>query len=70
MLRFFIVLSISILMIVSCGQKQMKSGIDKANFDTSVKPQEDFYQYVNGTWLKNNEIPGSFCNYIHVVIQT
>jgi len=57
MLHFFIVLSISILMIVSCGQKQLESGIDKANFDTSVKPQEDFYQYVNGTWLKNNEIP-------------
>lgn len=63
MLRFLIVLSISILMIVGCGQKQMKSGIDKANFDTSVKPQEDFYRYVNGTWLKTFEIPADKSNY-------
>jgi len=27
------------------------------NFDLSVKPQDDFYHYVNGTWLKNNPIP-------------
>jgi putative endopeptidase len=63
MLRFLIVLSFSILMIISCGQKQMKSGIDKANFDTSVKPQDDFYQYVNGTWLKTFEIPADKSNY-------
>ncbi len=31
--------------------------INIANFDKSVKPQDDFYHYVNGTWLKNNPIP-------------
>ncbi|WP_414717331.1 M13 family metallopeptidase [Telluribacter sp.] len=31
--------------------------IDKANMDLSVKPGDDFYQYANGTWLKNNAIP-------------
>ena len=25
--------------------------------DTSVKPQDDFYNYVNGSWMKNNTIP-------------
>ncbi|WP_247236542.1 M13 family metallopeptidase [Telluribacter sp. SYSU D00476] len=25
--------------------------------DLSVKPGDDFYQYANGTWLKNNAIP-------------
>ena len=57
MLRLLIVLLISIFVVFSCNQKQLESGIDKTNFDTSVKPQDDFYQYVNGTWLKNNEIP-------------
>jgi putative endopeptidase len=33
--------------------------IDIANFDQSVRPQDDFYQYVNGTWLKNNPIPAT-----------
>ncbi|TAE15035.1 MAG: M13 family peptidase [Bacteroidetes bacterium] len=34
-------------------------GIDKKNMDLSVKPQDDFYRYVNGSWLKNTEIPAS-----------
>ncbi|HSY77239.1 MAG TPA: M13 family metallopeptidase [Bacteroidia bacterium] len=28
-------------------------------FDTTVKPQDNFYKYVNGNWLKNNPIPAS-----------
>lgn len=31
--------------------------INFANFDTTVKPQQDFYHYVNGNWMKNNPIP-------------
>jgi len=63
MLRNFVVLLISLLMIISCSQKQMQSGIDKANFDTTVKPQDDFYRYVNGAWLKNTEIPAEWSSY-------
>ena len=33
------------------------SGIDMTAVDKSVRPQDDFFQYVNGTWLKNTEIP-------------
>ena len=32
-------------------------GIDKSAQDPSVRPQDDFYQFVNGTWLKNTPIP-------------
>lgn len=39
-------------------QQALTSGIDFANFDKSVRPQDDFYAYVNGTWIKNTEIPG------------
>ncbi len=35
----------------------LTSGIDFANFDKSVRPQDDFYSYVNGTWLKETVIP-------------
>jgi len=33
------------------------SGIDLSNIDASVRPQDDLYQHVNGTWLKSTEIP-------------
>jgi len=36
----------------------LASGIDKANMDLSVRPQDNFYRYVNGDWLNKNEIPG------------
>ncbi|NQY07869.1 MAG: M13 family peptidase, partial [Flavobacteriaceae bacterium] len=32
-------------------------GIDLSLMDKSVSPNEDFFKYVNGTWLQNNEIP-------------
>jgi putative endopeptidase len=35
----------------------LRSGIEQASFDRSVRPQDDFYRYVNGTWLKTTQIP-------------
>lgn len=34
-----------------------KNAIHLKYFDTSVRPQDDFYQFVNGTWMKTTEIP-------------
>jgi putative endopeptidase len=33
------------------------SGIIKANFDPTVKPQDDLFRHVNGKWLADAEIP-------------
>lgn len=33
------------------------SGIDFNNIDWSVHPEDDFYSFVNGKWLKNTVIP-------------
>ena len=35
------------------------AGVDLVNFDTTVSPGQDFFQYVNGGWLKNNPVPAS-----------
>ncbi|WP_205746787.1 M13 family metallopeptidase [Duganella callida] len=34
------------------------SGIETPNMDTSVRPQDDFFNYMNGSWLKTTAIPG------------
>ncbi|PKG86399.1 peptidase M13 [Colwellia sp. 75C3] len=36
----------------------LASGIEKANIDNTIRPQDNFYRYVNGNWLKNHTIPG------------
>lgn len=39
------------------NKKETKKFIDPANMDFSVKPGDDFAQYANGIWVKNNPIP-------------
>jgi putative endopeptidase len=34
--------------------------LDPKNMDTSVKPQDDFYLYANGGWLKRNPVPPEY----------
>jgi putative endopeptidase len=34
-----------------------KKFIDPANMDLSVKPGDNFFEYANGTWMKENTIP-------------
>ncbi|UPT72312.1 MAG: M13 family metallopeptidase [Flavobacterium sp. JAD_PAG50586_2] len=37
--------------------QQKPSGINTSFMDKSVSPKDNFFQFVNGTWLKNTEIP-------------
>lgn len=41
----------------------LASGLDRAGFDTSIRAQDDLYQHVNGTWLKETEIPADKSDY-------
>ncbi|MDQ2931701.1 MAG: M13 family metallopeptidase [Gemmatimonadota bacterium] len=43
---------------IPAAAQQLSSGIDTSRFDHSVRPQDDFYRYVNGGWLKSAQIPG------------
>ncbi len=38
--------------------QRLASGIDTSAFDKSIRPQDDFYRYVNGGWLKKTQIAG------------
>ncbi len=38
-------------------ERTARSGIDRANFNTAVRPQDDFFRYVNGGWITRTPIP-------------
>ena len=39
------------------SESNQKSYFDVSGMDTSIKPGDNFYDYVNGTWLKKTSIP-------------
>jgi putative endopeptidase len=41
----------------------LSSGLDLQYMDTSVKPGDDFFRYMNGTWLDETEIPADKSGY-------
>ena len=48
----------------SCQNNQPKTpAIDLSNFDLSVAPNADFYQYATGGWQKNNPLKPEFSRY-------
>lgn len=47
-----------------CHKKtELTSGINLDNLDTTVSPQEDFYQYACGGWMKNHPLDAEHSRY-------
>ena len=65
--KFFsaaMLLTLLIALVSSCADEKETAmvedephGLILANMDTAVSPKDDFYNYVNGTWMKNTKIP-------------
>jgi endothelin-converting enzyme/putative endopeptidase len=39
------------------GPEQLESGLDLESFNDSVRPQDNLYDYVNGKWVVETELP-------------
>ena len=50
-------LAASLFAINQGNAQQKKPGLGLDLMDKSVRPNDDFFKFVNGTWLKNTEIP-------------
>ena len=64
MIKFLSVLAVTLLgtLVVHAApetkaKNENAKPIDQSNFDTSVKPSDDFFLYANGGWIKRTEIP-------------
>jgi len=44
-------------------ERQLTSGLMLEDFDMSVRPQDDLFMFVNGTWYNNTEIPSDRSTY-------
>ncbi len=66
---------ICLLLLSGCDSKTpeketKRSGLERQGMDSSVRPQDDFFAYANGQWMRETEIPadksswGSF-NILH-----
>ncbi len=64
MKKFGILIIMIMMGIAGCTQKQKPiSGVEKENFDLTVRAQDNFYLHVNGNWLKRTKIPSDRSNY-------
>jgi putative endopeptidase len=51
---------VALLGIFACGNEtkiENKNDAVASNADTSIRPQDDFFAFANGLWIKNNPIP-------------
>lgn len=49
---------IALVAFAACKTKtDTKSYFDRAGMDTTIHPGDNFFQYANGTWMKNAKIP-------------
>ena len=64
---YFTIAGMMLLGVQSCKQETKKMNepkpIDLANLDTTANPAEDFNQYANGGWIKNNPVPEDKSSY-------
>ena len=53
------VILLALLILLSVDSPAVRA-IDRDEFDTAVKPGDDFFQYINGKWIKKNPIPAEY----------
>lgn len=61
--RFRFITALILLASVYTGALAQSKAFDTSRMDTSVDACSDFFEYANGTWLKNTEIPASQSNW-------
>ncbi|MCH9694830.1 MAG: peptidase M13 [Gammaproteobacteria bacterium] len=68
MVKKVLISALALASLAACGQKaeqqaeveqpkELHSGIVLANMDTTVRPGDDFFSFVNGKWVAETEIP-------------
>ncbi len=62
MKKLLIIMALATMTITGAAQ-QLRSGINLADLNTSVRPADDFYEYACGGWMKANPLPAAYSRY-------
>ena len=49
--------------LMGTAQEPLKSGLNRSDMNTSVRPQDDFYEYACGGWMKQHPLPAAYSRY-------
>lgn len=63
MKRIVMMMAMTTIGLMALAQEPLSSGLDRSNFDTSVRPGDDFYEYACGGWVKKNPLPAAYSRY-------
>ena len=63
MKRIVMMMVMTTISLMAVAQEPLGSGLDRLNFDTNVRPGDDFYEYACGGWVKKNPLPAAYSRY-------
>ena len=63
MKRIVTMMAMASISLMTMAQGSLGSGLNTADFNKSVRPGDDFYEYACGGWMKNNPLPAAYSRY-------
>ena len=63
MKRIVTMMAMASISMMTMAQQPLSSGLDRTDFDTSVRPGDDFYEYACGGWMKKHPLPAAYSRY-------
>ena len=63
MKRIITMMAMASITMMTMAQEPLRSGLDQTDFDTSLRPGDDFYGYACGGWVKKHPLPAAYSRY-------
>ena len=63
MKRILTMLVLASFSMMTMAQDGLRSGLDVTDFNQTVRPGDDFYEYACGGWMKKNPLPAAYSRY-------